>query len=192
MVTASTPIMCEACGRFARVTLLCGYLAGRPRFQQLCISCAEHPPQTRTTTQFWTHRRLLSLAGLLLGVGALLAIVALLADHLGMHGVAGFGVYQKGAIGLGLLLLVLGAVSRVPLLLACGALVAALSASSDLLLLKYRAGFGWKQQAVALAAVLLLVAGLLIKQRARRIDRAARAEAAAAGAESLNGGRGHE
>ncbi len=178
MVTATAPITCEVCGHPARVTLLRGYSSGQPRFQQLCLDCAEHPSDPRPAA-FWTYRRTLSLAGLLMSVGALLALLALTADHIGMHGVAGFGVYQKGAVGLGLLTLLVGAVARVPLLLVGGALFAGLAAASDLLLLKYRAGFGWKQQALGLSATALLALGLLAKQRARRMDRIARREAAA-------------
>src|SRR5262245_5849796 len=100
---------CVRCGRPSAVTIVTEDDAGLRQTRDFCMECAEAQPGPQART----GRVLLSLApSLLIRGGALLALVALLADELGIRGRRGFGWRQIAGSEAGALVLVVGAFLR--------------------------------------------------------------------------------
>lgn len=157
---------CERCGAAPEYVLLTGYDArGSAVFRRWCHGCADQVDTTRVAAPDAQARTALVLAGISLVVGLLLGGLSLVADHVGASGHPGFGIYQRTGVILGLIALAVGALARVALLEIAGLVVFAVAAFADLLMLKFRPGFGWKQQLVALLAAGLLALALTMRRR---------------------------
>jgi hypothetical protein len=158
---------CAVCKQAARVRILETYVAGRPVIRHFCFECADRyfgqlsqqdPPVVRRA----------SLGALLILAGLLLGLVAIVADHLGIHGSPGFGWYKQTGLLTGSLLICLAAFWRIDIIGVLGILMLGLAAGANLLGLAGRDGFGWKQQVAMAAGLLLVVAGTLVRRRSCR------------------------
>jgi hypothetical protein len=164
---------CVRCGRPAGVTIVTEDEPGQRQLREFCLECAEQQPGPRPRTA----RVLLSLApSVLIRAGALLALLALFADELGIRGRRGFGWRQIAGSEAGALILVLGAFLRSGWLTISGFLLLILSLGADHLRVGRTPGTGWREQlalALGLAAVGI---GLLwqrwLRSRAQRTGRA--------------------
>src|SRR5262245_15802297 len=96
---------CARCGRPAAVTVVSEDELGQRQLRELCLECAE-TPQPRPPAS----RVLQGLApSFLIRAGAVLTLLALFADSLGIRGKHGFGWRQWAGSEAGALVLVVGA-----------------------------------------------------------------------------------
>lgn len=153
---------CQVCGQPARVKILEGYLSGEPVFRHFCFACAERFHRDMSALETGGPGRRLSYGVLLTLVGFMIVGLGALGDHLGIHGSRGFGWYQLLILGLGLLLMILGALTRVEIMAVMGTLIAGLTACSDLLRLSGAPGVGWKQQTALVLGLVLAAVGILM------------------------------
>jgi hypothetical protein len=147
------------------VTIVTEDPPGQRQTQDFCLECAEKQPGP----QPGTGRVLLSLApSLLIRGGALLALIGLFADELGIRGRQGFGWRQIAGSEAGALVLVVGAFLRSGWLTTGGLALLVLSLGADHLRVGRTPGAGWRELlAVALGAGAVAV-GLLWQRWLRR------------------------
>ena len=162
---------CARCGRPAAVTLLIEDEQGQRLRQELCLECAEAPPPAPRAP-----RALLGLApSFLIRGGAVLTLLALFADALGLRGRHGFGWRQLAGSETGALVVVLGALLRSGWLTVGGLTLLALSLGADHLRVGRTPGVGWREQLALALGALAVAVGLLWQRRLRA--RAGRADA---------------
>ncbi len=159
---------CEVCGARVELIILADYEEGRPVFRQFCLDCAEKVDEVVASNSRITHTPRLGVPGMLIFAGLLAGAIVAVADYVGVGGASGFGWYQHAGLGIGLLTLLIGALLRVDVVLVFGTLAIAIAAFSDLLVLRYQPGFGWKQQVACLVSVLLVTAGVLLRRHLNR------------------------
>jgi len=156
---------CVGCGRPASVTVVTEDDDGGRRTQEFCLACAEKRPESRSHAG---RRALLSLApGLMIKVGAFLALLVLLADDLGISGRKGFGWRQAAGGEAGALVLVVGALLRSGWLTIGGLVLMVLSLGADELHVGDHQGMGWRAQAALAVAAVSVLAGLIWQRHAR-------------------------
>lgn len=158
---------CAVCRQAARVRILETYVAGRPVIRHFCFECADRYFGQLSRQEPPVARRA-SLGALMILAGILLGLLAIVADHLGIHGNPGFGWYKQTGLVTGSLLICLAAVWRIDIIGVLGILMLGLAAGANLLGLAGRDGFGWKQQMAMAAGLVLVVAGTLIRRRTCR------------------------
>ena len=139
----------------------------------LCLECAETQPQPRPKP----GRALLALApSMLIRGGALLALLALVADELGIRGRHGFGWRQMAGGEAGALVLVLGAFLRSGWLTISGLALLILSLCADHLRVGRTPGTGWRELLALAVGIAAVGIGLFWQRRLRsmlpRADRA--------------------
>lgn len=156
---------CLGCGRPASVTVVTEDDDGGRRTQEFCLACAEKRPQPRSHAG---RRALLSLApGLMIKVGAVLALLVLLGDELGISGRRGFGWRQAAGGEAGALVLVVGALLRSGWVTIGGLVLMVLSLGADELRVGDHPGMGWREQAALAVAAVSVLAGLIWQRRVR-------------------------
>jgi hypothetical protein len=160
----ATGSRCVRCGRPATVTIVSDDESGQRQSRDFCIECAESQPEPRPGT----GRVLLALApSVLIRAGALLVLLALLADDLGIRGRRGFGWRQIAGSEAGALVLVVGAFLRSGWLTIGGLALLVLSLGADHLRVGRTPGAGWREMlALGLGAGAVAV-GLLWQRRRR-------------------------
>jgi hypothetical protein len=154
---------CARCGRPAAVTLVGEDEQGQRQMLELCLECAETPQfQPRPA------RALLGLApSFLIRAGAVLTLLALFADSLGIRGRHGFGWRQVAGSEAGALVLVLGAFLRSGWLTVSGLALLVLSLGADQLRVGRTPGMGWREQLALLLGGAAVALGLLWQRRLR-------------------------
>jgi hypothetical protein len=137
---------------------------GERRAQDFCLECAETQPGPRPRTA----RVLLALApSALIRGGALLALLTLFADELGIRGKRGFGWRQIAGSEAGALILVLGAFLRSGWLTISGLALLILSLGADHLRVGRTPGTGWRELLALALALAAVGVGLLWQRRMR-------------------------
>jgi hypothetical protein len=165
---------CTRCGQPASVTVVSEDELGERQVREFCLECAETQPQPRPKTG-WA---LLALApSMLIRGGALLALLALVADELGIRGKHGFGWRQIAGGEAGALVLVLGAFLRSGWLTISGVALLILSLGADHLRVGRTPGTGWRELLALAVGIAAVGIGLFWQRRLRSIvPRADRAE----------------
>ncbi|GEM_PF-2734563 len=100
-------------------------------------------------------------AAVLTVLGLYLLLLALLADQLRLGNTQGFGYQQWAGVLLAAVLLLTGALLRIPTLAVIGLLTGSLTLLADYLGLGRSPGFGGRQAIAAALGVLLLITGCL-------------------------------
>lgn len=154
-ITSEARYTCEVCGGPAIVHI-------RPdagsdtKIRHLCLKCADAETQSPPPRD-----RSLDHAAVLLVVGAVVLAISVAADELEFGRSGGFGWRQQAGIGLGGLLLVIGAMIQVPTLMVIGLLTGAVTILADWVALGGAEGFGLKQIAGTLLGLGMILAGLI-------------------------------
>jgi hypothetical protein len=159
--TTSPAVRCALCDRPARVHILKGYDHGRPIRQSLCLSCANAADERLLSETLERRQRRSGRATLLTVTGLLLIVLGGAVDQLGIHTSVGFGLKQQTSLLLGAFVVILGALLRIDVLAALGALLFAAAALADVLKPGGSPGVGWQQGAALVVGLLCLVAGLV-------------------------------
>jgi hypothetical protein len=128
----------------------------------LCPQCASDAASARSL-----QRGGLNAAAVLLSVGAFVLFMSALADWFAFGSAEGFGWKQLLGLGLGGILFLTGAVTRVPTLFVIGLIFGLLALLADWLGFGSAPGFGWHQISGCVLGGVLITLGLL---RARRSD----------------------
>lgn len=154
---------CEVCGRPARVRVLEKYKDGKPVFRSYCLDCADTPrvPDDENTGV----RHHLSVGSLMILAGLIVAFLGGAGDYLGIRNPGGVGWYQMSGLGVGALLVVLGAILGVDLIALVGTFVFGLSACSDVLGLGDNPGIGPMQNLALVGGTLLIAVGVVVRWR---------------------------
>ncbi len=166
-IDAHRELRCR-CGSKSRVRVLTGYADRHPRYEDLCLLCADRDPQSHPEIVGISDRAREHGVFLLLLFGLGLGILGVIADHLGISGHKGFGFYQITGVIIGAVCVVTGTMLRVDTLSLSGAVVFAVSLCADLVGIGGSPGMGNKQLAVILVALLLITIGITLHFRARR------------------------
>jgi hypothetical protein len=157
--------VCDACGNPASVHILERYVNGQPLVRHVCVACADRSEEGVTSGPASSFRRF-DLPWILVLMGISVGVVATLADRIEMGPGGGFGWYHLAGLGLGGLLVVIGAMVGVDVVAILGTLLVIVTVCGDHMgLVGASADFGWKQQAAFLATAALVVAGLLARRR---------------------------
>jgi hypothetical protein len=159
MATEATAAPCEVCGRPALVRVL----VDQGFIRRFCLECADHGGDRRTRVV-----PPLLIPNLLIRVGAVLGVLAIGADYLGIAGRSGFGWRQAVGAELGVLCLVIGAFVRRGWPMVIGIALLLLSMGADVISVGETPGMGWRQHIAMAAAILMVSAGLIYQQRDRR------------------------
>jgi hypothetical protein len=158
---------CARCGRPAAVTVVSGDEPGQRQVRELCLECAETPQ-----FQPGPGRALLGLApSFLIRAGAVLTLLALVADSLGVAGRHGFGWRQLAGSEAGALVLVLGAFLRSGWLTVGGLALLVLSLGADQWRVGRAPGVGWREQLALVLGGAAVAVGLLWQRRLRARSR---------------------
>jgi hypothetical protein len=165
---AARPLQCEQCSGRARVHVLEGYVQGKPVHRHLCLDCAEDAYNQYLTGGSTGARPRPHLSTLMVLAGVLLVTLGAVVDLLGVEGQAGFGWKQQLGLGAGVLLVVLGALLRVDGLTICGGILLGLAVVADVWGLIGSPGLGWRQSAVILVGLVLILTGLHARNRRLR------------------------
>lgn len=153
-VTTSLPIEtpCLSCGKHARVRRLAGYAHGMAHHDDLCLACYQRSAGTPLHA-----RRPRLRAGTLIGLlGIMLGCLVVLGEWILPLSQAGFGQYQKIAVVISAMCVLIGAISRTDIIALVGSVLFVAVLTVDWVASTHAAGLGWKQQlglAVALAFV---------------------------------------
>ena len=154
---------CSVCGEPARVRILENYVAGRPVVRPFCFRCADVYSREATREMARPGHRS-SLGLLMIVAGLTIGMVALAGDYVGIRGLGGVGWYKQFGVLLGILFVCLGAFWRIDVIGLVGGLLIALVFSAKLLHLAGAEGFGWKHQAALAVGLLLIIAGVVVRQ----------------------------
>src|SRR5688500_9557370 len=122
---ARKTLPCIVCGEPSLVRVLAGYTNGEPVFRSYCVRCAAGEDAGPNEIVYSQVPRML------VWTGALIGVVSVSADFLGLRAHEGFGWRQFAGAEAGVLCMVLGAFFRVAPLSLAGATVVALSVGSD-------------------------------------------------------------
>ncbi len=141
--------------------VLTRYQAGEPVFRRYCLRCAAGPDGGAGEMVYSYVPRVL------VWTGAIIGVLSVSADFLGLTAHQGFGWRQLAGAEAGVLGMVLGAFFRIAVLSLAGACLFALSVGSDQIDLGHSWGIGWRQTAAALIALALVGLGLWLQRRAR-------------------------
>jgi len=161
-----TGTACVRCGHPASVTVVAEDDDGRRTAQEFCLACAEKRPQPRSHAG---RQALLSLVpGLMIKLGAVLAVLVFFADELGISGKRGFGWRQWAGGEIGALVLVVGALLRSGWVTIGGLALMILSLGADDLRVGHSPGMGWREQAALAVAAVSVIVGLVWQRRIRR------------------------
>jgi hypothetical protein len=109
----------------------------------------------------------LNVAAVLFSTGAFVLLVSLLADWLAFGSSSGFGYKQFLGLGVAGILVLLGALMRIPTMFVIGLIVGVLALLADWLGFGNATGFGWQQITGVALGCCLLACGA-ISARARR------------------------
>jgi hypothetical protein len=160
-----TRTACVRCGLPASVTVVTEDDDGRRTAQEFCLACAEKRPQPRSHAG---RQALLSLVpGLMIKLGAVLAVLVFFADELGISGKRGFGWRQWAGGEIGALVLVVGALLRSGWVTISGLALMILSLGADDLRVGHSPGMGWREQAALAVAAVSVIVGLIWQRRQR-------------------------
>jgi len=153
---ADSQCRCQTCGEPAHIHVT-GEWTGATEVRHLCFNCAE---LERTVK----HRRkaAFNLGAVFMVVGGLSLVLSLFADQLALGNSQGLGFCQIVGLIIGLILTVVGAVMRIPVVLAIGPCVGLLSLLADQLRLGERPGFGSRQMVACVISGVLILLGLVI------------------------------
>lgn len=158
----AAPSSCLVCGQTARVCILDGYRNSTPVYRRLCLGCDARLAGFSGFELEKVSRRS-RLRFYLLGLGGALAVVGLLADEIVLKPSSGFGFWQQSGVFLGLFCVMIGTLLRVETLALAGLATAALSALADVIGPIGEGGLGWKQRAVILVAMAMIVFAFTIR-----------------------------
>ena len=106
-------------------------------------------------------------AAVLISVGLFVLAISVLADLLAFGSAAGFGWQQIAGLGLALVLVLTGAMMRIPAIAIIGLIVGVLALLADWLAFGSAEGFGW-QQILGVALGAALAAGGVFSTRVRQ------------------------
>lgn len=160
MVNPSRP-KCELCGAPAIVHITHEDHQG-VLVRHLCLSCADGEQRALHTWNRGVDR-----AAVLAVMGVLVLIISIFADRLGFGRSPGFDWKQEAGVVLAALLLLTGALIRVPTLSVCGLLAGGVTILADRIGFGDSPGFGWQQVAGSVLGVVLLVWSFLMYQARR-------------------------
>jgi hypothetical protein len=153
---ADTQCRCQTCGQPAHIHVTSEW-TGATGVRHLCFDCAELERTVR-----YRRKAAFNLGAVLMVVGGLSLVLSLFADQLAFGHSQGFGFWQIVGLATGFILSGVGAIMRIPTVLAIGPCVALLSLLADQLRLGEGPGFGRKQMAGCAAGGVLILLGLLI------------------------------
>lgn len=159
---------CCRCGSEPRVRVLTGYVNRDPQYEDLCLICADRDPQSYPDMIGTGDRARQHGVFLLLLFGLSLGILGVLADHLGISGNTGFGLYQVLGVIIGAVCVLTGTMLRVHALSLSGAVLFAVSLCADLVGIGGTPGMGIKQLTVIFVAIVLIAIGITLHYRFRR------------------------
>ncbi len=151
-MNASRPT-CEICGSPAIVHITHEDHQG-VLVRHLCLACADGEQQALHTWNRGVDR-----AAVLAVLGLSILVISVFADHLGFGRSPGFAWKQEAGVLLAALLLLTGALIRVPTLSVCGLLAGGVTVLADRIGFGDSAGFGWQQVAGTAVGGLLLLWG---------------------------------
>ena len=153
-MTDPAPV-CEECGASANIHRS-NIIAGVPTMHHFCPDCADLPHTDESDGP-----RRWGMAAVLGSVGMVVLSLSVFADWLRFGGATGFGWRQEGGAVIGALLLLLGAVARVPALLIIGLITCLLSILADWCAFGSNEGFGWQQMLGTMLGACLMIAALV-------------------------------
>ena len=150
--------VCEVCGRSATVHVsnVVGGVSTMRHFCEDCVdvACIDAPNPPRQ----WAA------AAVLGSIGLVVLLLSVFADWLRLGSAAGFGWYQQTGVVVGAVVLLLGAVARVPTLLILGMFACVLSILADWFAFGSAEGFGWQQILGTALGALLIIAALIVSR----------------------------
>lgn len=153
---------CSACREPARVVVLTGYRGRLPDFRAYCLPCAE-AAERKAEQDALRPRPTHMTSWCLLSAGCLIGASAALADNIAEVRHPGFASLQHAGMIIGALCLLFGAIVRVSLLSAFGALLVAMFFVFDMVFSSTRPGFGPKQALGTIAGLALILAGIWLR-----------------------------
>ena len=134
--------------------------AAAPLVPVLCPSCAEADQDLRASPGRGLNR-----AAILISVGLFVLALSVLADLLAFGSGEGFGWKQILGFGIAGVLVLTGAMVRIPTLLVIGLIIGSLSVLADWLGFGNVEGFWWQQILGSLLGLLLIAAGITLARR---------------------------
>jgi len=155
-------LVCEKCGAPLSVTGA-DKEAPDPTMPLLCVLCAADDQQAGPRRARGANR-----AAILLCVGLFVLVISAAADWLAFGSSEGFGWQQLLGLGLAGILLLIGAVVRIPTLSVIGLFIGLLTVLADWLGLGNAPGFGWHQVSGSLLGAALIAAGLVVARTMAR------------------------
>ena len=159
-------LVCEKCGAPLSVTGKAEE-APDPVRPLLCVLCAAHDQEAGPRRARGANR-----AAILLCVGLFVLVISAAADWLAFGSSEGFGWKQLLGLGMAGILLLIGALVRIPTLSVIGLFIGLLSVLADWLGFGNAEGFGWQQMAGCALGAALMALGLVFA-RAVGSDRTA-------------------
>lgn len=155
---AASGSSCEKCGAPALVHISNG--SGQVSLMRhLCLDCAA------AEDALVPRERTLNLAALLIVVGLFTLAISAAADALHLGATANFGVRQLASTALALILVIAGAIIRIPTVAVVGIMMGSITLLADWLALGGRAGFGFKQTIGCMLGCVLIAVGLALSRR---------------------------
>ncbi len=151
--------VCEICGVPAVVHINDQASEGAT-MRHLCFQCADREDMSSAT-----RTRRLNFGAVLAAVGLMLLVISLLADVLAFGDAEGFGWQQLSGVALAGILVLVGAVMRIPTLLVAGLIGVVMTILADWLAFGSAEGFGWRQILGCVVGLILVVSGVSLARR---------------------------
>lgn len=162
---------CEVCGRPIEVVILIDYAQGKPLFRRFCLECASEAEETTQAAGRLSARSRMGLGGVLITAGVLMGLAAVAGDLIGSGADGGIGWMRRVCLASGgSIAIMIGALLRVDFLAIAGSLAFGMAALSDVLMLQFSPGLGWKQMTACMFAVTMVLVGVWIRRSRHRID----------------------
>ena len=153
---------CERCGAPANVHIS-DVTRGEARIRNFCTGCVDEIERRRTAYRHRTGE-----AVTLIVFGFIVLGLSVLADFLPLGGAEGFGWRQWEGVGIGGILVLLGAVIRARSILLIGIIMTTLSLLADLLAFGSSEGVGAQQMFGSVLGICVVALGLWLARKRRR------------------------
>jgi hypothetical protein len=150
---------CSLCGAPARIHVLEGYVESQRFIRRYCPQHADHARDPFALPA--QHSSRLGMPLMLGLLGAMALFIGLFGDWIVLDVAVGFGQTQQIAVGLSVLVFVVGMMLRIDVIAFCGLLSLFFSLLMDQLAVRRNPGIGQDQQTVLLTGVTLIVIALV-------------------------------
>lgn len=156
MMSSGGEAVCEKCGAPAHMHITSEW-TGANRIRHLCFDCAEMEQVVKAR-----RKRAFNLGAVFMVVGSIVVLVSLFADRLYLGTASGFGAWQVIGLALAVILTGIGAILRIPTIMAIGPCVGLVALLAHHLALGDTPGFGRQQLYGCLAGSVMILLGLAI------------------------------